>query len=403
MKFLILNITLSLFSLACSDNLEVGLTDTPQTKLNTSSDAQGKLDDGIEREDVTIEDPDNDETITPVGDGGGTNIPNEDNQIRQEIASANAIYGDKTNPEYTKFANKIANFDQSLNSCMEENSLFFNSHIKSTPECEDHLESLEKHKQRVINRCLKYNFLPNISQNAKERLSRVYPRSKERINRRYRIAQLEGCILGDIPDQSQVDYTFNSSIEASDINGRWDIKDSASIAGWKVRFYDKDKQSIDKTGFLELQANELFRTEMASSSNTHYVELDSHCPSGQTCSTTNVSMKQKIIIDNKHNFNLYFNARKRTNASDDSIMEILFYKKGTKVADRDPLANFNIIRDNSLVPVDPSKSIPTSTQWERYKAELGEIDPGVYFIEINEIGKSNTLGSLIDNISIRQN
>ena len=125
MKLLILNITLSLFSLACSDNLEVGLTDTPQTKLNTSSDAQGKLDDGIEREDVTIEDPDTDENITPVGSGGGeTNIPNEDNQIRQEIASANAIYGDKTNLEYTKFANKIANFDQSLNSCMEENSLF---------------------------------------------------------------------------------------------------------------------------------------------------------------------------------------------------------------------------------------------------------------------------------------
>ena len=47
-------------------------------------------------------------------------------------------------------------------------------------------------------------------------------------------------------------------------------------------------------------------------------------------------MKQKIIIDNKHNFNLYFNARKRTNARDDSIMEILFYKKGTKVADRGP-------------------------------------------------------------------
>ena len=115
------------------------------------------------------------------------------------------------------------------------------------------LSHFEKHKQRVINRCLKYNFLPNISQNTKERLSRVYPRSKERINRRYRIAQLEGCILGDLPDQSQVDYTFNSSIEASDINGRWDIKDSASIAGWKVRFYDKDNQSIDKTGFLELR------------------------------------------------------------------------------------------------------------------------------------------------------
>ena len=54
------------------------------------------------------------------------------------------------------------------------------------------------------------------------------------------------------------------------------------------------------------------------------------------------------------------------------------------------LANFNIMRDDILVPVDPSKSIPTSTQWERYKAELGEKDPGVYFIEINEIGKSNT-------------
>ena len=146
------------------------------------------------------------------------------------------------------------------------------------------------------------NHYPQLSDKAKDRLERVFPRSIERVNRRYRLAELSSCVLGTIPDQSNVDYAFNGSIEVSEINGRWDVKDSSSIAGWKVRFYDKSSGSLDKNGLLELQANDIYRKEMIGSTNKHYVELDSHCPNGFSCISTNVSMRQRLLLKVKEFF-----------------------------------------------------------------------------------------------------
>jgi hypothetical protein len=393
--------------------LDVGLSEKTDNKnnLNSSSDAQKdtleQYEPGIVESDVELDELDGDENnppVTPIDpDNNDNNEANERERLQAEIVEANAIYKDPTNPAYEKMSLKITGFSEKLDQCISDNEILFAAHVKATSDCNDHLEILERHKQRLVNRCLKSNHYPKLSDKARDRLERVLPRSVERVNRRYRLAQLSSCVLGDIPDQSNVDYTFNGSIEVSELNGRWELKDSSSIAGWSVRFYDKDSDTLDKNGLLELQANDIYRKDLIGTRNKHYVELDSHCPSGHSCVSTNVSMKQKIIVDNKKPFTLEFDARMRNNNPEDSKMEVFIYKRGTKKDERIALSNFKTVLNGSESPVDPSQSIPISSEWVKYSVDLGELDAGQYFLEINEIGKANTLGTLLDDISIKQN
>ena len=93
----------------------------------------------------------------------------------------------------------------------------------------------------------------------------------------------------------------------------------------------------------------------------------------------------------------------RNNDPLDSAIEIKFYKKGTKLRDRQALSGFAVVTDSSnVLTIEATRSIPVSTKWELYATELGVVEPGEYFLEINEIGKPNQLGTLIDNISIMQ-
>ena len=160
-------------------------------------------------------------------------------------------------------------------------------------------ERMSKNKFRLAKRCVRLNFQENLSDQATDRLERVLPRSIERINRQYRKASISACNLGVIPDQASVNYVFNGSAEIAELDGKWGVKPGSKIPGWSVRFYDKGKGVVEKKGLLELQSNSLYRKSYVGSKDKYYMELDSHCAKGYTCPTTNVSIRQKIIVDKK--------------------------------------------------------------------------------------------------------
>ena len=108
-----------------------------------------------------------------------------------------------------------------------------------------------------------------------------------------------------------MNYVFNSSVEIGELDGKWGVKDGSEIPGWRVRFYDKDKGVVEKKGLLELQSNSLYRKSYEGTKDKHYMELDSHCAKGYSCPTTNVSIRQKIIVDAKKDYFLSFEARMR--------------------------------------------------------------------------------------------
>ena len=181
-----------------------------------------------------------------------------------------------------------------------------------------------------MKRCLKVNHHPKTSDESKKRFQNIIPISIEKINRKYRQASLSGCNLGTIPDQSTVSHTFNSSVEMGEIDGSWNIKKGSEIPGWKVRFINQDQTIAGKEGYLEIQKNSLFRKGEAGESEKYYTELDSHCPKGKTCPSTNISVLQKVIVSDTAKFQLKFEARKRVMRADDSIIEIYLYKKAQK-------------------------------------------------------------------------
>ena len=57
----------------------------------------------------------------------------------------------------------------------------------------------------------------------------------------------------------------------------------------------------------------------------------------------------------------------RNNNPEDSQIEVIFYKKGTKAADRTAIRSFKTVINGTETPVDLSKSIPISTEWTQYK------------------------------------
>jgi hypothetical protein len=429
MNNIILATLLAFYSLSCSENMDVGTNDaagddlTSAENLNSADDLSEDLQIGnLEDNESSEEDVQVIFEEEPTSAGGGstevieiseigenasaldTSTELESDLLAISIIDANAPFADPDAPAYAKLERRISDFDTKIDQCIYEYQNIFSAHIKDTDQCSKLFERMNKNKFTLVKRCVRVNFQENLSEEATDRLERVLPRSIERINRQYRLASLSDCNLGAIPDQSQVNYVFNSSVEIGELDGKWGVKDGSQIPGWSVRFYDKDKGVVEKKGLLEIQSNALYRKGSEGTDDKHYMELDSHCAKGYSCPTTNVSIRQKIIVDSRKDYLLSFEARMRTSDPADNSIEVKFYKKATKLADRTPLTTFVIISENAdVAEIESGKSIPVSTDWEVYGADLGVVDPGIYFVEINEIGKANRLGSLLDNISINQN
>ena len=412
-------------SLACSEENPTAAEDT-SVAIDAGADPQDsdismaedliidQLSDNEEEELVeVVEDDDElviieieeDDIVTPEDQPPPFEQDYEDQELSLElqIDNANAPFKDPNNANYSKLKKRIPDFATKLDQCINFYRGIFSAHTKDSEQCMDLEERMSKNKFRLAKRCVRLNFQENLSDQATDRLERVLPRSIERINRQYRKASITSCNLGAIPDQDSVNYVFNGSAEIAELDGKWGVKPGSEIPGWSVRFYDKEKGVVEKKGLLELQSNSLYRKSYVGSKDKYYMELDSHCAKGYTCPTTNVSIRQKIIVDKKSDFALNFEARMRNNDPLDNAIEIKFYKKGTKLKDRQALSGFEVVTDSSnVLSIEATRSIPVSTKWELYATDLGVVEPGEYFLEINEIGKPNQLGTLIDNISIKQ-
>ena len=399
MNNICLAIISSVLLTSCSNGLDSTIKDeriSAQGSQESSDANQATIANiNIDDDDLRVDTIDEDEDETPPTKA-------EEELIHEKIIELNAPFKDTANEKYTKLAKKIPDLRVALDSCISDYSSIFEAHTSDSEECSRIEERLTRHKYTLLTRCLRSEFHTKTSDEVRERLKNLIPLSVERINRKYRQAAIAGCNIGDIPDQSDVNYTFNSSVEMGTISGSWQIKQSSEVPGWRVRFYDKSKGINNKDGYLEIQSNNLFRKDHIDEKDNFYMELDSHCPTNN-CETTNVSIRQRIAIDEKTPFSLTFDAKQRRAKAGDSEIEVYFYKAKTKLADRVKLTGFEKKEGSSFVKLDESVQVPSShTSWNNYKVELGSPEPGYYFVEIIEVGESNGHGTLIDNIKIER-
>ena len=323
-------------------------------------------------------------------------------ELLQKVEEANAPFKDPTNLSYVKFAKHLPEFDQKIHTCLDRYDEIFSAHIKDDERCVKLRDSMSDHKTRMVKRCMNLEYNDIMAEETRDRLVVTLPRSIERINRQYRQAAVMGCVLGEIPDQSDINHVFNGSAEIAKIDGNWDVVEGAAIPGWKVRFYDAELGVVEKKGLLEIQSNALYRKEVTDETNRSYMELDSGCAAGYNCPTTNVSIKQKIIVETDQQLKISFDARMRRNIAGDSVIEVHFYKKGERSSDDTLIDHFEVSDGDGYVPVGDDRTMPVSTNWELYWADLGVLEDGEYFLEINEVGTPNTYGTLIDKISIHR-
>ena len=113
-------------------------------------------------------------------------------------------------------------------------------------------------------------------------------------------------------------------------------------------------------GYLEIQTNSLYRKGEDNQKDKHYMELDSHCPTGN-CPSTNVSLQQKIAIEESADSFSNFEARKRRAMENDSVIDIYFYKKGTKASDRQKLTGIKRMTIDTYVELPETETVPAST------------------------------------------
>ena len=326
----------------------------------------------------------------------------EKTTIEIEVEERNSVYKSADNPEYKKFAKHLPDFATKLPTCTDRYEEIFSASINDDPSCSSLKSRMSKDKSRMIKRCMNLEYNTLMSDETHNRLELILPRGVERIHRNYRQAALKGCIVGDVPDQSEVNYVFNGSVEVSELDGSWSVFSGSKIPGWAVRFYDVNEGVVEKKGLLEIQSNSLYRADSDSSEHRSYMELDSDCAEGYNCPTTNVSIRQKIFIEEETQFSLSFDARQRRAIEGDSVLEVRFYKKGKRAKTAPINDSFEIVRETSVESINSDANIPVSTSWETYKADLGTIEAGEYFIEINEIGTANKHGTLIDMIEIHR-
>lgn len=132
---------------------------------------------------------------------------------------------------------------------------------------------------------------------------------------------------------------------------------------------------------IELQKNIVTRSQNGS----HHVELDSH-----PYTASNTVMTQTLdSLTIGSNYLLEFYYKPRTNNLNDNGINVFWYDSALKF-DVNMLANFNTNSTRKLVPNWSLQSVVFTA-----KAESMALSFGSY-------GKQNTLGGLIDNVSLNQ-
>ncbi|NQZ02850.1 MAG: hypothetical protein HRT45_19475, partial [Bdellovibrionales bacterium] len=162
---------------------------------------------------------------------------------------------------------------------------------------------------------------------------------------------------------------------------RWDVYNSLPSEKGNRRSWKATKRSAG----IEVQYS---KRVIEAYSGNHLVELDSHKTGAQADKKTNSKMKQKVYLEKGH-YNLTFAVAARTNNQHDNMIRVSVRGKAGK-------------RRKNLIKRGQRLVQPSSKKWEVSTHSFRVKEAGYYVVKFAAKGQENTLGALLDDISLHR-